>query len=56
MIDFIRNLFCGISCDHSWSYQGIIHIFDPMFSNTRPVGHEQIYICRKCLKRKKIRF
>lgn len=52
MIDFIRRLFCN----HEWKdVSGEVKVYAHRYS-TRPIEYERTYVCKKCLKKKTIRY
>lgn len=53
MIDFIRRLFCN----HEWKdVSGRVKVWDSDISSEHPVSYERTYVCKKCLKKKTIRY
>ena len=53
MVSWIKSLFC---C-HQWKHVHSVREVDyDIFQNKRVVGAYDVYLCEKCLKKKKIRY
>lgn len=56
-VSFVIFLICANNqCDHDYELTDKIRIFDPMFSDQLPAGFERVYICKKCKKKKIVRY
>lgn len=53
MIDLFRRLFCK----HEWQdISGEIHVWDSNGRYKYPIGAKRIFVCKKCLKKRIIKY
>lgn len=53
MIEFIKRLFC----DHEYKdVSGEVKVWSGVPNEAYPVRFERTFVCRKCLKKKKIKY
>lgn len=50
LIDRIRSWFCK----HEWELLKEVRLWDPYLSNEHPCGFVNHYVCKKCMRHKKI--
>ena len=51
MIDWIRSLFCK----HEWEHISDVRVYENDYSQ-RPCGREKVFYCKKCMKKKIIKY
>ena len=54
MVSWIKSLFCNHEWKHIHSVQEIG--YDYLIGEKVTIGHYDVYVCQKCLKKKKIKY
>lgn len=56
MIKWLWRLIWGRCCDHEWEHQNNTYHYYGLEKGENPHAETRHYLCKKCLKRKSIRF